>query len=145
MMFNSKVIHRIGRVAFSTLFTGLICVGSPVVAEEELIGSDEFQISCAVCHGVDGRGNGNMAQFLNVKPADLTVLKKNSGGEYPFMRIFHTIDGRAVIAGHGERAMPVWGDRYKRETISGYGSFGDEGAVRGRILELVYYIQSIQQ
>jgi len=61
------------------------------------------------------------------------------------MRIFQTIDGRAVIAGHGERAMPVWGDRYKMENIKGYGSFGDEAAVRARILELVYYIQLIQQ
>ncbi len=144
-MFNSKTINRIGRVVFSTLFTGLICVSSPVVAEEELIGSDEFRISCAACHGAGGRGNGNMAQFLNVKPADLTVLKKNSGGEYPFMRIFQTIDGRAVIAGHGERAMPVWGDRYKRESIRGYGSIGNEAAVRARVLELVYYVQSIQQ
>jgi len=138
-------LYRIGKVVFSILAAGLFFVNGSVVAEEELIGSDEFRISCAVCHGVGGRGNGSMAQFLNVKPADLTVLKKNRGGEYPFMRIFQTIDGRAVIAGHGERAMPVWGDRYKMENIKGYGSFGDEAAVRARILELVYYIQLIQQ
>ncbi|MCP4286276.1 MAG: hypothetical protein GY792_17825 [Gammaproteobacteria bacterium] len=59
-----------------------------------------------------------MAQFLNVNPADLTVLKKNSGGEYPFMRIFQTIDGRAVIAGHGERAMPVWGGVIKWRALN---------------------------
>jgi hypothetical protein len=107
------------------------------------------------CHGVDGRGDGVVAAFLTVKPTDLTLLAKNNGGQYPelkagqypFLRVFQIIDGRAVVPVHGDRAMPVWGDRYLAQqpgSVSSYG--GDyEKVVRGRILELVYYIQSIQQ
>lgn len=144
-MNRSETIGRIARIGASILLACGLFYSNGVVAEEELIGSDEYRISCAVCHGVGGRGNGNLAQYLNIKPSDLTVLKRENGGEYPFMRIFQMIDGRAVIAGHGERAMPVWGDRYRKEDAERYGPFGGEDVVRARILELVYYIQSIQQ
>jgi len=125
-----------------------------VAAEEKLIGADEFRTSCVSCHGVDGKGDGPMAKFLTPKPADLTVLAKNNNGQYPamrtgqypFFRVFQIIDGRTVVSGHGDRAMPVWGSRYKMEQGDKYGGpMGSEKAIRGRILELVYYIQQIQE
>lgn len=122
------------------------------IAEEELIGSDEFRTSCVSCHGVGGKGNGPMAQYLTVKPADLTQLAKNNqgeyptkAGEYPFYRVFKIIDGRTVVSAHGDRAMPVWGDRYQMEAGDKYGPMGSEQVIRARILELVYYIQMIQE
>lgn len=128
---------------------------SAALAEDETIGSDEYRISCMSCHGVGGRGDGALAQFLNVKPTDLTSLAKNNGGQYPklkagqypFLRVYQIIDGRAAVAVHGERAMPVWGNRYLAQQPGGMSSYGGdyEKVVRGRILELVYYIQSIQQ
>jgi mono/diheme cytochrome c family protein len=130
---------------------------SSVAAEEETIGSDEYRISCLSCHGVGGRGDGPLARFLTVPPSDLTILAKSNGGQYPelkpgafpFLRVFQVIDGRAIVEAHGDRAMPVWGNRYLVDQPIG----PHEGAcagmyetvVRGRILELVYYIQSIQQ
>ena len=122
-------------------------------AEEELIGSDEFRISCTSCHGIGGKGNGPLANYLTVKPTDLTMLAKNNGGQYPnlkaghypFYRVFQIIDGRTLVSGHGDRAMPVWGNRYTIDEGIKSGPMGVEKAVRGRILELVYYIQMIQQ
>ena len=138
--------NSIGKVMTSALLAVGVFGTGATFAEEELVGSDEFRTSCASCHGVGGKGDGNMAQFLIKKPTDLTALAKNTGkGEYPFLRVFQVVDGRAVVAGHGDRAMPVWGDRYKKEASEKYGSFGSETATRGRVLELVYYIQSIQQ
>jgi len=129
----------------SVLLAGSVFGSGVAFAEEELIGSEEFRVSCGSCHGVGGKGDGNMAQFLTKKPTDLTTIAKKTGdGKYPFLRVFQVIDGRAVVAGHGDRAMPVWGDRYKKEATK-YGAFGNETAVRGRVLELVYYIQAIQQ
>ena len=132
--------------SFSLLIasTALLAAGA-ATAEEELIGSDEFRISCASCHGVGGRGDGPMAQFLTVKPTDLTALSTKNNGEYPFLRVFQVIDGRTLVSGHGDRAMPVWGDRYKLDAAKEYGPMGGEAAIRARVLELVYYIQSIQQ
>ncbi len=119
------------------VFVAAIGASNIVTAEEELIGSEEFRNSCASCHGVGGRGDGDLAQFLTVKPTDLTTLAKSNDGVYPFLRVFQIIDGRTQVAGHGERAMPVWGDRYKLENAEAY--------TRARILELVYYVQNIQQ
>ncbi len=118
---------------------------SSVLAEEELIGSDEYRLSCLNCHGVGGKGNGPMAEFLIKKPSDLTVLSKNNNGEYPFLRVYQTIDGRVQVPGHGGRDMPIWGMRYLEEDAMRYGSFGGEDVVRARILQLVYYIQLLQQ
>jgi mono/diheme cytochrome c family protein len=86
-------------------------------AEDETIGSDEYRISCMSCHGVGGRGDGQLAQYLTVKPTDLTVLARNNGGQYPnlkagaypFFSVYQIIDGRTEVAVHGDRAMPVWG------------------------------------
>ena len=118
---------------------------SSVLAEEELIGSDEYRLSCLNCHGVGGKGNGPMAEFLIKKPSDLTMLSKNNKGEYPFLRVYQTIDGRVQVPGHGDRDMPIWGMRYLEEDAMRYGGFGGEDVVRARILQLVYYIQLLQQ
>lgn len=121
--------------------------------QEPPIGADEYRTSCAACHGLDGKGQGPIASILLKKPADLTQIAKNSvaqypnlkGGEYPFYRVFQIIDGRTQVSGHGERTMPVWGSRYAMEIGFDYGPMATEKAIRGRILELVYYIQSIQE
>ena len=136
------------------VFGGSLISGG-VIAEEGTIGADEYRISCLSCHGVGGKGDGPMAQFLTIKPSDLTQLANNNGGQYPdlkagrfpFARVFQIIDGRTIVSGHGDRAMPVWGDRYVAEKSGKYGPYlgANEHIVRGRILELVYYIQSIQQ
>lgn len=130
-------------------------VGGIAHADEDAIGLDEYRTSCLSCHGEGGRGDGPLAKFLNVKPSDLTMLAKNNGGQYPeikagafpFLHVYQTIDGRSSIEVHGARAMPVWGNRYLAEQPASVSSYGGEyeKVVRGRILELVYYIQSIQQ
>ena len=147
----SRLLAMVGVAIVLTLFL----VSSAAYAEDDTIGADEYRISCMSCHGVGGRGNGPLAKFLTVKPTDLTSLSRNNGGQYPnlkagqypFLRVYQIIDGRADVAAHGERAMPVWGNRYLADQPGGVSSYGGdyEKMVRGRILELVYYLQSIQQ
>ncbi|MFZ2098993.1 MAG: cytochrome C [Oricola sp.] len=123
-----------------------IAASSAASAQGMMAASEtEFLNSCAVCHGASGRGDGNLVQFLNVKPTDLTKLTANNQGVFPFMEVFQVIDGRTMVSGHGERDMPVWGSRYVEDVGQSYGPYGGEAAVRARVLELVYYIQSIQQ
>ncbi len=115
-------------------------------AEERIIGAEEYRISCQVCHGVEGRGDGPMTKVLTVKPSDLTQISKKNGGTFPLLKVMHIVDGRPLISAHGDgRSMPIWGARYKAEQGGKYGPYGGEMAVRARILELVFYIQSIQQ
>ena len=109
--------------------------------------ADEFRNSCASCHGSDGRGAGFLTRlFRGVDPGDLTQLSKNSDGVFPLDKVFDVVDGREEVAAHGERKMPVWGDRYMAQSMTRHGPGPmNEFVVRQRVLELVYYIQSIQE
>lgn len=106
----------------------------------------EFLNACASCHGADGKGAGFLTRvFKGIDPGDLTQLAANNNGTFPFDAVYEVIDGRADVAAHGERKMPVWGDRYMERSMNQWGP--DEIntlRVRNRILELVHYLQSIQ-
>ena len=116
----------------------------PMVIEPE---AREFVNSCASCHGTDGKGAGFLTRlFRGVDPGDLTRLAANNGGRFPLERVFSVIDGRAEVAAHGDRKMPVWGERYMTTALMERGpSELNELRVRNRIFELVHYIQSIQE
>ena len=119
---------------------------SAAVGQETALGAEEFRLNCAACHGLEGRGDGPVAQQLTTAPKDLTRLAADRGGAFPFERIYRVIDGRRPVAGHGTKDMPIWGRRYTTEAITERGPYYypiDE-IVQGRILSLVYYIQSIQ-
>ena len=47
---------------------------NPVPADQTSLarGAELFQNNCSVCHGPGGKGDGNVASFLQKKPADLT-------------------------------------------------------------------------
>ena len=100
----------------------------------------EFINSRASCHGVDAKGAGFLLRmFRGVDPGDLTQLAANNDGQFPFDQVFRVIDGRAEIAAHGDRKIPVWGDRYWEDAMSDFGP--DEvnrQRARSHFLELVY-------
>jgi hypothetical protein len=79
--------------------------------------------------------------LLTVKPADLTQIAKKNNGEFPFWKVYGIIDGREQIKAHGERDMPIWGAEFRVDASS---TPTAESMVRGRVLELVYFLQSIQ-
>lgn len=105
-------------------------------------GKLEYQQYCASCHGTAGKGNGPMAELWKKPPADLTLLSRKHKGQSRFWRVYHTIDGREEAMSHETRAMPIWGGHF---LMQGGGAPLDEHTVRGRILALVYYVESIQQ
>src|SRR5215510_10143184 len=101
-----------------------------------------YEQYCASCHGRGGKGDGGAISLLTIKPADLTQLSKRNGGTYPFWQVYGTIDGRKETKGHGTSDMPIWGQEFRQE--AGGGALA-QSQVRGRILELVYYLESIQE
>jgi len=114
--------------------------------EDEIIagGKGKYEKYCASCHGPTGKGNGTMAPLLTFKPTDLTQLRKRGQGEFPFWRVYRAIDGREMIRGHGSREMPLWGFVFQVEE-GATASSTQEDIVRGRIWQLVYYLESIQE
>jgi hypothetical protein len=48
------------------------------------------------------------------------------------------------VRAHGDSAMPIWGQRFAASAAES-GVYGSELEVRGRLLALVTYLESIQQ
>ena len=110
------------------------------------LGRTDFVAYCAACHGVSGKGDGTVAEFLTITAVDLTQLRKMNAGSFPRERIHNVIDGRAEVKVHGPRDMPVWGDWFKFEadaSVAGKGA--KEEVILERINGLVDYIESIQE
>jgi mono/diheme cytochrome c family protein len=109
-------------------------------------GSDIFSTYCASCHGATAHGNGTVAPFLKIPPADLTQIAKRNKGVFDADKVYRIIDGREVVKPHGKTdkdksEMPVWGDAFMKSSTTG----GDEQAVRARIQALVNYLESLQE
>ncbi len=136
-----KILLRLALVAAATCVTGVT-----YAADKIDIGEQEYEASCANCHGMKGEGNGPYAEFLKSRVANLTVLSKNNGGVFPFAHVYDTIDGRPLIGSHG-RDMPIWGARYSTDAAKLFWDYpaDSDSFVRGRILALVDYIHRLQQ
>jgi mono/diheme cytochrome c family protein len=129
-------------IALSPLATNALAQQKSVDA-----GKQEFDVTCATCHGVDAKGDGIVGAALKVKPPDLTLLSKNNGGVFPLDRIIKVIDGRDQVTAHGSRDMPIWGTRYSVLAAEHYFDvpYDQEKYVRARILALTDYLNRIQQ
>ena len=114
--------------------------GESRVSETALVakGRVSYNLFCRSCHGEWGKGDGSVAEFLKVPPADLTAINARNDGEFPFDEIYKTIDGREVRA-HGSD-MPVWGDAFKNAE-TGY----DEEHVKEKIRAVVLYLKTLQE
>ncbi|TIO05581.1 cytochrome c [Mesorhizobium sp.] len=114
-------------------------------AQEMSYGEAEYLNSCAVCHGLEGKGDGPLGDVLLKRPADLTRLSKLNGGMFPYSRVFGTIDGRYAVPGHGDREMPIWGRQFLEQDEKLYGPSGGEVVTTERIHNLAGYIETLQQ
>jgi len=107
------------------------------------LGKQLFMDNCASCHGESGMGQGPLAKLMTVEVPSLTDLSARNDGKFPMLNVIHSIDGRQGTRGHGY-PMPVWGDRFSRD-VKDSGLYGGEAIIRGRILSIAYYLESIQQ
>jgi mono/diheme cytochrome c family protein len=111
---------------------------------EDPIGLTEYELACMSCHGLYGKGDGPKARTLATMPADLTRLSQRNGGIFPTRDVFDMIDGRGVIPAHGNREMPIWGERYRKTGDPGEDPAAVEGRASALIEALVAYIETIQ-
>jgi mono/diheme cytochrome c family protein len=134
-------------VAAIMLVAGMIAA-TPVRADgdTQVVGAEEFRLHCAACHGLSGLGDGPVGPLLKTPAPNLALISERNGGKFPFQRVYEIIDGRSMVAAHGSRDMPVWGDRYRKDpkpmTPDQEALAGDQA--QQRILSLVYYIGTLQ-
>ena len=105
---------------------------------EDLSGYDGPQLYkrlCSSCHGPGGAGDGPVAASLKSRLPDLTGIAARRRGEFPAEKVRQIIDGRASVAAHGARDMPVWGAELR---VAG----ADSDAALTRLVE---YLRAIQR
>jgi hypothetical protein len=125
-------------------------------------GKVEYSLSCAGCHGSDGKGKGPLSSKFRTKPADLTTFAKKNNGVFPLSAVYEAIDGRNTIGAHETREMPIWGCRHRSSLMSKtknkrkvykldpYESHLDlscdsEEIIRNRVLSVIEYLRRIQE
>jgi mono/diheme cytochrome c family protein len=126
----------------------LLTVSPSLLSSQEdpvIQGEETYIEKCASCHGKDAKGKNAKDSDLGVNTPDLRMISKRNNGQFPVSRIYAIIDGREVVQKHGTRAMPTWGSLFLSDTIWEGCSQIDETIVRGRIMELILYLDSIQQ
>jgi len=137
------------RTAAAVAAAGLMAVSFTSLAADGDLGKREFESNCAVCHGLQGKGNGPYAGLITQKVPDISTLAKRNNGSFPFNRVYEVIDGRAAVKAHGDRDMPIWGNDYNQKAVDYhrdfYRAYDAESFVRGRILALVAYIYGLQE
>jgi mono/diheme cytochrome c family protein len=117
---------------------------SPAVADETDIGARLYQESCSGCHGATGKGGGELSKLLNVQVPALTGLAAANDGAFPMLDVIQIIDGRTGVRAHGG-PMPIFGSLYTASSVTAGSDYSSVIEVRGRILSLAMYLQSIQE
>lgn len=113
--------------------------GTDLVAKS---GPELYRQFCASCHGKAGRGDGPVAGSLSVEVPDLTRLAIRQGGSFDRDRVERIIDGRHVIAAHGRRTMPIWGEAL---SLANLGDPDAERAARLVVTRLADYLWLLQE
>jgi mono/diheme cytochrome c family protein len=101
-------------------------------------GRSLYLTHCATCHGASGRGDGPMAQYLRVPPANLATIAARNKGVFPTATIQRIVDGRQMLAVHGSE-MPIWGDAF-----SPAGNAAQDEVAAAKIRAIVTYLEALQ-
>ncbi|MDH3283422.1 MAG: cytochrome c [Acidobacteriota bacterium] len=135
--------HTVAPTVAATILLLLASSEAAIGQEKELIerGRLIYRIHCINCHGDNGRGDGPLVEVMKIQPADLTAISRRRGGRFPFEDVYRIIDGRSEVSGHGARKMPIWGLAFQDPGSDA----SQEDQVRGRILQLIRYLRSIQE
>ncbi len=128
----------------SAVVMASLCVGGAANAQASDIGKTLYGDYCSACHGMEGKGDGEMAMVLTVKPPNLTLLSQRNNGAFPMLKVIHIIDGRTGVRAHGGQ-MPVWGQTFSDMAGGAENPVGSVIEARGKVMSLATYLESIQQ
>lgn len=136
---NNRSLSR--RTLVSVVLT---CHVSCVLAADDVgrSGKELYESYCASCHGTSGRGDGPVSKSLTVEVPDITRYPQRHGEFFGREYLERIIDGRHVIAAHGTRTMPVWGEAFSKARL---GDPDAERATRLQISRLADYVRELQR
>lgn len=106
-------------------------------------GAQDFADFCSSCHGVSGKGDGEMAATLGKRPADLTSLSRRNGGTFPTTRVMAKIWGYTGGKGGGT-VMPNFGPLLDSDMVPYDGGDGIMSPTPLRLVQIAEHLQSLQ-
>jgi len=137
---NGTAIARVSLlIALATIVAAPLAGQEPDRSAQARMGAYTFREYCRSCHGLEGKGDGPVAEHLNPRPADLTGIRERNRGEFPFDDVYAAVAMGKRVKGHGNSEMPVWGNAFRN--VRGGQS---EEEVKVRITQLVHFLASIQ-
>jgi mono/diheme cytochrome c family protein len=126
------------RVTRGALLSIALALAAPALAADDT-GARLYFNHCAACHGDDGEGTGPVAASMRVTVPNLRTLAERNGGTFPTETVTAYVDGRDMLAPHGDRQMPIWGDVFR-----GAEQGTAQRTVRRRIAAVVEFISTLQ-
>jgi hypothetical protein len=115
------------------------------VTETIEAGSKTYYRFCSICHGPNAKGNGLFSDHLVNTPPNLTLLSKTNNNIFPWLKLYSAIEGSNISPEHGTQEMPIWGNQFDLKTWGQADTDFSDVIVRGRIFEILVYLQSIQE
>jgi hypothetical protein len=76
-----------------------------------------------------------------VEVPDLTLIARRNGGTFPRDRIEKIIDGRYMLAVHGTRTMPIWGDTFSHSELGNPDAEKATRILTGRLADYLWLLQ----
>ena len=126
------------------LVLALLLSAGPGAAQDAPEGAALYIRYCAACHGMEARGDGEMAAILTVLPADLTQLSAGNGGVFPVARVARQIDGRDPLLAHGG-VMPLFGDFFEGQDTAIPSEAGQPILTSRPVADLLAFLAAIQE
>ncbi|MDR7125784.1 cytochrome c [Pseudotabrizicola sp. 4114] len=127
-----------------SLFAAL-ALGACVIATAPKVmptGAQDFADFCAGCHGLSGKGDGEMAGTLTRRPPDLTRLARRNGGTFPTTKVMAKIWG--YTGGKGGAVMPNFGPLLDSDLMPYDGGDGIMSPTPARLVQIAEHLQAIQ-
>ncbi len=106
-------------------------------------GRSLFMENCAVCHGADGKGDGQMARAMSVAPKNLTLIKVRHGNVFPRAKVMSIIDGYAR-SDRSASWMPEFGALLEGDLVPYDSGDGKPTPTPRKLVALAEYLESIQ-
>lgn len=132
------------RTAYCLMLAGALALGvAACVAPVQVpTGPEDFAALCAPCHGLSGKGDGEMARTLPHRPADLTGLSRRNGGKFPATRVMAKIWGYSG-GRDGAAVMPNFGPLLEGELVPYDGGDGIMTPTPVRLVQLAEYVAAL--
>lgn len=130
------------RQTFAAL-CALFAFQNAATAQDINVGAALYETHCAVCHGLEARGNGPLAPALLLQPPSLRDLVKRHD-MFPMERVVTRIDGRDPLVSHGS-PMPIYGPFFEGDDTALKTESGQPVLTSRPIADLVAYLKDIQE